>query len=68
VLLVLLKRPGEDENIQVGGTEVESSQNVHEALERLGGVAQAEGHERELEKAEWSGDGGLLCIVVMDGN
>jgi hypothetical protein len=33
MLLVLLKRPGEDSVIQVGKTEVESMQNVvHEAL------------------------------------
>jgi hypothetical protein len=37
-------------------------------LERLGGVTQAEGHERELEMAEWRGDGGLLYNVRMDGD
>jgi hypothetical protein len=70
VLLVLLERPREDEDVvHVGEAEVESSQNVvHEALERLGGVSQAEGHEGELKKAEWSGDGGLLHIVGMDGD
>jgi hypothetical protein len=31
-------------------------------------VAQAEGHEVELEYAEWSDNGGLLCIVGMDGD
>jgi hypothetical protein len=67
-LLVLRERPGEDEDVQVGEVEVESSQNVvHEALTHLGGVAQAEGHEGEIEKTEWSGDGGLLYIVRMDG-
>jgi hypothetical protein len=51
VLLVLLQRPGEDEDVQVGQAEVESSQNVvHKALKRLGGVVQAEEHEGELEK------------------
>jgi hypothetical protein len=35
-------------------------------LESLGGVAQAKGHERELEKAKWSSDGRLLYIVGMD--
>jgi hypothetical protein len=35
-------------------------------LESVGGVAQAEGHEGELEKAKWSGDGRLLYIVGMD--
>jgi hypothetical protein len=51
MLLVLLEGPGKDEDVlQVGETEVESPQNVvHEALERLGGAAQAEGHEVELE-------------------
>jgi hypothetical protein len=36
--------------IQVREAEVESPQNiVHEALECLGGVSQAEGHEGKLE-------------------
>jgi hypothetical protein len=36
--------------IYVGEAEVESPQNVvHEALKRLGGVAQYEGYEGELE-------------------
>jgi hypothetical protein len=41
---VLFRRPGEHEDvIHVGETEVEISQNVvHEALERMGGVSQAE--------------------------
>jgi hypothetical protein len=47
--------------------EVESPQHlVHEALERLGGVTQAEGHVRELEKAKGGRDGGLLDVVRMD--
>jgi hypothetical protein len=60
----------EDEDIiQVGEAEVESSLNVvHESLERLGGVAQAEGHERELEKAKWCDDGRLLYIIRMNGD
>jgi hypothetical protein len=34
----------------VGEAEVDCLQNVvHEALKRLGGVAQAEGHEGEFE-------------------
>jgi hypothetical protein len=37
-------------------------------LERLGDVAQTEGHEGKLEQAEWSGDCGLLYVVGMDGN
>jgi hypothetical protein len=51
MLLVLLEWPGENQNVvQVGEAEVEYPQNVaHEALERLGGVAEAEGHEEELE-------------------
>jgi hypothetical protein len=66
MLLVLLKRQGDEDIIQVGETEFESSQNVvHEALERLGGVAQTEG---ELENTECSGDGGFLYIVRMHGN
>jgi hypothetical protein len=40
---------------------------VHEALKRLGCFSQAEGHERELEKAKMSGDGRLLDIAGMDG-
>jgi hypothetical protein len=70
VFLVLLERPGEDEDVvQVGEAEVESSQNVvHKALKHMGGVAQAEGHEGELEKAEWSGDGGLVYIIRMEGD
>jgi hypothetical protein len=55
--------------IQVGEAEVESSQNVFcEALEHLGGFAQAKGHEGELEKAKWSGSGSVLYIVGMDGD
>jgi hypothetical protein len=37
-------------------------------LKRLGGIAQAEGHEEELEEAEWSGNGRLLYIVGLDGD
>jgi hypothetical protein len=46
--LVVLERTGENEDIiYVDEAEVESPQNVvHEALKRLGGVAQAEGHEK----------------------
>jgi hypothetical protein len=49
--LVVLERMGENEDIiYVGEAEVESPQKfVHEALKRLGGVAQAEGHEGELQ-------------------
>jgi hypothetical protein len=43
-------------------------QNVHEALKCLGGVAQAEGHEGELEEAKGSGGGGFLYIAGIDGN
>jgi hypothetical protein len=70
VLLVLLGRLGEDEDIiQVGEAEVESSQNVvHKALKCLCGVAQAKGHEGELKKAKWSGNGHLLYIIRMDGD
>jgi hypothetical protein len=70
VWLVLLERQREDEDIvQAGKAEVASSQNVvHKALKRLGGVEQAEGHEGELEKAEWSGNGRLLYINRMDGD
>jgi hypothetical protein len=41
---------------------------VHEALECLGGFAQAEGNEVELEETEWGGNGGLLFIVGIDGD
>jgi hypothetical protein len=55
--------------VQVGETQVESPQNViHEALERLGGVVQKEGHEWELEEAERSCNNGLLDIIGMDGD
>jgi hypothetical protein len=37
-------------------------------LERLGGATQAEGYEGELSYAGWSGNGGLLYIVGMDGD
>jgi hypothetical protein len=65
---MFLERPVEDEDIvQVGEAEVKSSQNVvHEALKCLCGIAQAKGHEGELEKAEWSGNGRLLYIIRMD--
>jgi hypothetical protein len=51
MLLVLLVRPEEKEDVQVGEREVKSMQTVyHEALKYLGGVvAQAEEHEEELE-------------------
>jgi hypothetical protein len=70
MFLVFLEWPGKDEDIvQVGETEVEPPQNVvNKALECLGGVEQAEGHEGELEEAEGSSDGGLLDIVRMDWN
>jgi hypothetical protein len=49
--LVDLESLGENEDIiLVGEAEVDSLQNVvHGALKRLGGVAQAEEHEVELE-------------------
>jgi hypothetical protein len=67
---LLLERPGKDEDIvQVGEAEVESSQNVvHKALKCLCGVSQAKGHGGELEKAEWSGNGCFLYIIRMDGD
>jgi hypothetical protein len=65
---VLLQRPGKNEDVQVGEIEVESLQNVvHGVLERLGGVAQAEGHEGELEKGELYSNGFLLYSVGMAG-
>jgi hypothetical protein len=66
MLLALLERPGEDDNVHVGETEFESPQNVHEALGRLGGVVQVDEHEGKLGQAEWRGNGGLLYIVGMD--
>jgi hypothetical protein len=41
---------------------------IYEPLKRLGIFAHAEGHEGDLEEAEWSGNGGLLYIIGMDGN
>jgi hypothetical protein len=41
---------------------------VHEALKRLGGVVQAEGHEGELEYAERGSNGRDLYFVGMDGD
>jgi hypothetical protein len=37
-------------------------------LKHLGGVAQAEVHEGELEKPKWNGNDRLLYINRMDGN
>jgi hypothetical protein len=70
MLLVLLGGSRENEDVvQVCEAEVESSQHlVHEPLERLSGVAQPEGHEGKLEKAEGSGYGGLRDIAGMHGN
>jgi hypothetical protein len=70
VLLVLFRGSGENEDVvQVREAEVESPQHlVHKLLERLSGVAQAEGHEGNLEKAEGSGYGGLRDIAGMNGN
>jgi hypothetical protein len=67
---VLFERPGENEDIiQVGEVGVKFPQNhIHVALKRLGGIAQVEGHERELKEAKESGDGGLLYIIMVDGN
>jgi hypothetical protein len=54
--------------IQIGETEVHSPQNVvHEAQNRLGGVAKAEEHEGELEKAKGGGGVGLLYIAELTG-
>jgi hypothetical protein len=69
MLFVLLERPGEGEDVQIGKTEVESPQNVvHEVLECLGGIVQGERREEELEYAEWGGNAGLLYIIKMDGD
>jgi hypothetical protein len=51
MLLMLFGRQGKHENvIHLGETEVEFSQDVHEALERLGGVSQAERHVRNSNR------------------
>jgi hypothetical protein len=70
MLLVLFGRPGEHEDvIHVGEAEVEFSQDVvHEALERLGGVSQAERHVRELEQAKGCSNGCLRDVVGVAGN
>jgi hypothetical protein len=70
MLLVLLGGSGENEDVvKVREAEVESPQHlVHGSLERLSGIAQAEGHEGKLKKAERSGYGGLLDIAGMHGN
>jgi hypothetical protein len=48
--------------LQVGEEQVEPSQNVvHEALERLGGVAQAERHEEELKRQ----DGVVMAVFCI---
>jgi hypothetical protein len=50
MLLVLLEWLGENEVVKIGKTEAKSPQNVvHEVLKRLGGVAQAKGHEEEFK-------------------
>jgi hypothetical protein len=50
MLFLPVEWSGEDKvDVQVGETEVESPQNVHKTLEILGGVAQAERDEGELE-------------------
>jgi hypothetical protein len=51
MLLVLLERPGEDEDVaQVGETEDKSPENFFiDALKCLGGVTKGGGHEGEFE-------------------
>jgi hypothetical protein len=64
VVLLLFEGLRENEDVVwVCKAEVESLQNVvHEALNRLGCIAQAEGHERELEEAKRSGDGNCFLL------
>jgi GTP cyclohydrolase III len=55
--------------IQVSEAEVEIPQDVvHEALKCLSAVASAQRHERKLEEAKRSGDGGLTDTAAMDRN
>jgi hypothetical protein len=54
--------------VQLGEAAFESSQNVvHKALKCLWGIAQAEGHEGELENAERSDNGHILYTIRMEG-
>jgi hypothetical protein len=70
MLLVLFGGSGENEDVvQVCEAEVESPQHiVHEPLDRLSSVAQAERHKGKLKKAEGSGYGGLRDIAGMHVN
>jgi hypothetical protein len=63
--LVLLWCAGVHQDVvNVGEAEVEPSWNiVHESLECLRGVAQAEWHERKFEQPKWCCDGCFLHVV-----
>jgi hypothetical protein len=63
--LVLLRRAGvHEDGVDVGEAEVEPPQNfVHESLESLRSVAQAEWHEWKFEQPKWCCDGCFLHVV-----
>jgi hypothetical protein len=63
-------RPRENEDVvEVSETEVEAAERVvDKALEGLGGVAEAEGHERKFEKTKMSRNSGFGDIRGMNRN
>ena len=63
MLAVLLQGvAGDDDVVQVAEHEGEVFEYaVHEALEGLGGVAEAEGHEEVLEQTEWR----MIAVLAM---
>jgi hypothetical protein len=65
VLIVFFGGMAEDKDIvQVGKTEIQVFQDVHET-EGLSDISQTEGHEREFDQAERSGDGCRLDVIGM---
>jgi hypothetical protein len=70
VLVVLLRRTGEDKDIvYIGKTEIQVFKDlVHETLEGLGGVSEAEGHKSKLEKAKGCSNCSFLDVVGVDGD
>ncbi len=58
---------GDEDNVDIGTAEVETTQNTIEALEGLGGIPSAERHFEKFKRAERGGDCRFRDALVLGG-
>jgi hypothetical protein len=70
VLVVFLRVTAKDKDIvYVGETKIQAFEDiVHETLESLSSILEAEGHTRKFEQAKRSGNGCFLDVFGVNGN